>query len=167
MSEPQQNVPVEEKTEDKSGGIEGTFRSIEHTLGRFRTEITRLQAQLKSLEKGVNREVKGLKREAVKGKNRGNRQPSGFAKPSAISNELCDFMEKEHGSLVARTEVTRHIIQYIKENGLNDSRSPTRLGQLLESGDDRAFLTQALELLGRDGDLVRTYSFDPGRFVDR
>ena len=123
MSEPQQNVPVEEKAEDKSAGIEGTFRSIEHTLGRFRTEITRLQAQLKSLEKGVNREVKGLKREAVKGKNRGNRQPSGFAKPSAISNELCDFMEKEHGSLVARTEVTRHIIQYIKENGLNDSRT--------------------------------------------
>ena len=120
MSEQPQNIPVEEKADDKVGG---TFRSIEHTLGRFRTEITRLQAQLKSLEKEVNREVKGLKREAVKGKNRGNRQPSGFAKPSAISDELCDFMEKEHGSLVARTDVTRHIIQYIKEKGLNDSRT--------------------------------------------
>ncbi len=49
----------------------------------------------------------------------------------------------------------------------NDARSPTRLGDLLESGDDRAFRTQALELIGRDGELVRAYRFEPGRFIER
>lgn len=51
--------------------------------------------------------------------------------------------------------------------GASDARSPTRLGDLLESGDDRAFQNQALELLGRTGDLVGDYSFQPDRFVAR
>ena len=51
--------------------------------------------------------------------------------------------------------------------GSGDTRAPTRLGDLLESGDDRAFQNQALELIGRNGQLVRDFAFDPARFVER
>ena len=48
-----------------------------------------------ALEKATRRQVKQLKKEASKSKNRGNRAPSGFAKPSKISKELCTFMGKK------------------------------------------------------------------------
>ena len=62
--------------------------------------------------------MKHMAREAKKNKNKGNRKPSGFAVPTKISNDLCDFMGKPGGSQVARTEVTQYIIQYIKQKDL-------------------------------------------------
>ena len=64
--------------------------------------------------------MKQLEREAQKNKNKGNRKASGFAVPSKISNDLCNFMGKPEGSEMARTEVTKYIIQYIKNNNLPD-----------------------------------------------
>ena len=55
--------------------------------------------------------------------NKGNRKPSGFAKPSKISSELCEFMGKENGAEVARTEVTQFVIAYIKQNKLAESKN--------------------------------------------
>ena len=63
---------------------------------------------------------KQLEREAQKNKNKGNRKASGFAVPSKISNDLCEFMGKPEGTEMARTEVTKYIIQYIKNNNLPD-----------------------------------------------
>ena len=42
----------------------------------------------------------GLQKEITKGKNKnkGNRKPSGFAKPSKVTNELCEFMNKKEGT---------------------------------------------------------------------
>ena len=40
------------------------------------------------------------------------------AKSSKISEGLCVFMNVPVGSEIARTEVTKYIIQYIKEKGL-------------------------------------------------
>ena len=53
-----------------------------------------------------------------KSKNKGNRKPSGFAVPTKISPKLCDFMGVEEGTKLARTEVTKYISKYIKENKL-------------------------------------------------
>ena len=61
-----------------------------------------------------------LHKKAKKNKNRGNRKPSGFAVPTQISNELCDFMSRPRGTEVARTEVTQFIIRYIKDNELQN-----------------------------------------------
>lgn len=94
------------------------FGDILSTLSGFRTQITMLQNQIRGLEKSVKRNMKSLQREAKKNRNKGNRKPSGFAVPTNISNELCDFMQRPHGTKVARTEVTQYIIQYIKDNNL-------------------------------------------------
>lgn len=98
--------------------IKEEFTGVLSTLSAFRQQITMLQNQVRGLEKHVNKQVKTLQREAKKSKNKGNRKPSGFAVPSPISEELCDFMGKPSGTKVARTEVTQFIIDYIKEKGL-------------------------------------------------
>lgn len=94
------------------------FTNVLSTLSTFRSQITVLQNQIRSLEKTVKKNMKTLQREAKKNRNKGNRKPSGFAVPTPISNELCDFMKRPRGSKVARTEVTQYIIRYIKENDL-------------------------------------------------
>lgn len=48
------------------------------------------------------------------------RRPSGFAKPTLLSGELCDFLGLPHDSRLARTECTRLLNKYIKDNNLQD-----------------------------------------------
>jgi len=56
-----------------------------------------------------------------KNANRQNKnQPHGFAIPTTVSEELCVFMKKEPGSLIARTEVTKALTTYIKEHSLQN-----------------------------------------------
>lgn len=111
-----------ENTADASTGVNDhigkQFEGIIQTLSTFRCTITALQAQIRGLEKSVRREMKSLQKEAAKNRNKGNRRPSGFAKPSQVSPELCSFMKKEVGTEIARTEVTQYLIQYIKDNSL-------------------------------------------------
>jgi chromatin remodeling complex protein RSC6 len=41
-------------------------------------------------------------------------------KPTKISAELADFLGREHGTLMARTDVTKQITAYIRKNSLQD-----------------------------------------------
>ena len=50
----------------------------------------------------------------------GNRAPSGFVKPTRISDELASFLGKETGTEMARTSVTREINTYIRAHNLQD-----------------------------------------------
>lgn len=98
--------------------IDQEFVAVLGALTAFRSRVTVLQNQVRTLEKSVARRIRLLRREAKKNKNKGNRKPSGFAVPTKITDELCDFMNKPRGTEVARTEVTQYIIQYIKDNDL-------------------------------------------------
>lgn len=103
-------------TLDNSVSIQ--FDGIITSLSTFRTQITALQHQLRVLEKSVTKEFKQIEKNTNKKKSKGNRKPSGFAKPSPISNELCVFMKLPENSEVARTEVTQYIIKYIADHKL-------------------------------------------------
>jgi len=118
------------------------FDGVLSTLSTFRTQITALQQQIRGLEKTVKNERKKLRKEAAKSKHHGNRKPSGFAKPSKISDELCKFMNKDEGTEIARTEVTQFIIKYISENKLQNPENrkiivpDESLGKLLGVNDN-------------------------------
>ncbi len=100
------------------------FDGILTSLTTFKSQITALQQQLRGLEKVVNRELTASRKALEKKRQRkANRKPSGFAKPSPISNELSAFMSKESGVEVARTEVTKFIIDYIKTNDLQNPQN--------------------------------------------
>ena len=98
------------------------FENVVNQLGLMKNQITGIQQNIKQLEKNVKKQMKGLKKNfEKKTKNKGNRQPSGFAKPSKVTKELCDFMNKKEGTEIARTEVTRALVAYIKENKLENA----------------------------------------------
>ena len=103
------------------------FGNIIDNLSTFKTQITGLQNQLKLLEKNVKKQMKGLKKEVIKNKNKGNRKPSGFAKPTKVTKELCEFMNKKEGTEIARTEVTRALIAYIKEHKLENKENSKKI----------------------------------------
>jgi len=48
------------------------------------------------------------------------KRPRGFACPTRVSDALCDFMGKLHGSKISRTETSTFLSKYIEENGLQD-----------------------------------------------
>lgn len=96
------------------------FEGLFDTISTFRTQLTMLQNQVKTIERSSKKYIKQLERELSKRKSKGNRKPSGFAKPTKISEKLCEFMNKPMGTELARTEVTQHLIAYIKKNKLQN-----------------------------------------------
>lgn len=103
--------------------IHNEFSSIVNTISLLKTNMTELQNNIRNLEKKANKKFKKYIRESRKIKNRGNKEPSGFAKPTKISHELCDFLNKPSGTEMARTEVTQHLIKYIKDNNLQNQEN--------------------------------------------
>jgi len=97
------------------------FDNIINSLTGFKSQVNYIQQQVRLLEKNIKKQMKGLKKEVTKNKNKGNRSPSGFAKPSKVTKELCAFMNKAEGSEIARTDVTKALVSYIKENKLENS----------------------------------------------
>jgi upstream activation factor subunit UAF30 len=83
--------------------------------------ISSLKTEYRNLEKKWTREVKTAQKQSSKRKRKtGNRAPSGFVKPTKISDELASFLGKEKGTEMARTDVTREINTYIRAHKLQD-----------------------------------------------
>ena len=83
--------------------------------------ITSLKTDFKIIEKMYIRELKASQKLNTKRKRKpGNRAPSGFVKPTRISDELAKFLDKPIGSEMARTDVTKEINAYIRANKLQD-----------------------------------------------
>jgi len=90
---------------------------LQQLVGVFST----VKNDFKTLEKAVSRELKAAqKASSKKRRTNGNRQPSGFVKPTLISNELAEFLGKTVGTEMARTVVSKEINQYIRANNLQD-----------------------------------------------
>tara|TARA_B100000902_G_scaffold334866_1_gene334248 strand:- start:1240 stop:1719 length:480 start_codon:yes stop_codon:yes gene_type:complete len=100
--------------------LQESFDDILSTLAGFRSKITEVQNKVRDLERNVTKDMKQMDKKINKNKFKGNKNPSGFAKPSKISEPLCKFMELPNGSEVARTEVTQYLINYIEKENLQN-----------------------------------------------
>ena len=102
--------------------IEDQFKDIITRLQQFRALSQTLMADVRKLQKNVNRQVRESTRKNKRRRTAGDskRPPSGFAKPTLISDSLCQFLGQPSGTLMARTEVTKHLTKYIKEHELQD-----------------------------------------------
>ena len=100
--------------------IQSKFDGIFSTLSTFKTQISSLQQQVKTLEKDVTKELNAANKVIEKANNKPKRKPSGFALKVNISDELKEFMGEGPDFKVARTEVTKYLINYIKENNLQN-----------------------------------------------
>jgi chromatin remodeling complex protein RSC6 len=90
--------------------------------------ISSLKVEYRTLEKKWTRELKVAQKQSSKRKRKaGNRAPSGFVKPTRISDELAKFLEKPSGCEMARTEVTRDINKYIRTHNLQDKENGRKI----------------------------------------
>ena len=101
--------------------LSSEFTNILSVIGTLTSQLSALKTQVRALEKKAVRELKAAnKANKKRSKSKGNRQPSGFVKPTPISGELAKFLGKSAGTEMARTEVTKEINAYIRSNSLQD-----------------------------------------------
>ena len=102
------------------------FPQFTKILGELETLKANLQKSIvavRSLQKDVTREIRKHDNRRKKEASKKKRAPSGFAKPTIISEALCSFLGKPQGTEMARTEVTKHLTTYIKEHNLQDPQN--------------------------------------------
>jgi len=130
-------APVETpKPVEVEAPVEETPESTVFTkLTDFNAKMTQLanlfsslKTDFKTLEKTVSRELKNAaKKSGKRRKVSTNRAPSGFVKPTRISDELAQFLGKAIGSEMARTEVSKEINTYIRSKQLQDKENGRRI----------------------------------------
>ena len=136
--------PVVEATEpqaDPSASMALKLSEFSAKLQQMVGLFSAVKNDFKTLEKSVTRELKtAMKASAKKRRNTGNRKPSGFIKPTRISDELAGFLGKDIGTEMARTEVSKEINLYIHAHKLQDKdngriiHADTKLSKLLKLG---------------------------------
>lgn len=113
-------APAENQVETLFAKVIADFNDIQSNLKTF-------QSNLRVLQKEVLREQKETKKLLEKSQKKKRtvdpskpRTHSGIAKPSAISDELCDFLGQPHGTQMSRIDVIRSVNKYIRENKLQN-----------------------------------------------
>jgi len=108
--------------------ISSQFSSISAKLQQVVAFAAALRSELRALERHAVKEIRTAQKASAKKRRKvGNRAPSGFVKPTPISKELAEFLGKTDGSEMARTEVTREINAYIRNNSLQDKENGRRI----------------------------------------
>ena len=121
-------TPVEtSETPNEHDEFFAQFTSYLAKLQEVSSLMQTLRADFKQLEKSAHKEYKTLTKLQKKKKKTTNRKPSGFVKPTLISKELANFLGQKHGTEMARTEVTREINKYIRENKLQDKENGRKI----------------------------------------
>jgi len=108
--------------------ISSQFASISSKLQQVVAFAASLRSELRALERHAVKELRTAQKASAKKRRKvGNRAPSGFVKPTLISKELAEFLGKTDGAEMARTEVTREINAYIRNNNLQDKENGRRI----------------------------------------
>ena len=135
VQEPVVQEPVKEPVDIVSEEVSITpymddFTSLVSDLDLALNTIRSLKTRVQKLEKQVHRDhksnlkkMKGRKRRVVDP----NAQPSGFAKPGPVSDELRAFLELGKDDLIARTAVTKGINAYCKKHVLQDQADKRKI----------------------------------------
>jgi len=140
VAAPATNEVVEASAEESIGEQFSQFMSkLQQVAGQF----SALRKEFALLEKKCTRELRVAKKLSSKRKKGGNRAPSGFVKPTLITDELATFLGKPSGAEMARTEVTKEINAYMRANNLQDKDNGRKI-------NPDAALAKLLKISGGD-----------------
>jgi hypothetical protein len=122
-----QNVevaPVASGDDDLSAAFADAFEKLQKVTAM----LSALRSDFRQLERRTARELKVANKSSAKRRRKNtNRSPSGFVKPTLISDELASFLGKQPGTEMARTEVTREINTYIRNHNLQDKTNGRKI----------------------------------------
>ena len=151
-AEVEQKVPdvLGSESPDVGSTYSADFEELHKMADTFLNMARSFKVKVRDLEKNVTREHKALDK-----KSRGKRrrapnpdgQPSGFAKPGQVSDELRKFLDLGKDELIARTEVTKAINKYCKAHDLQNKEdkrqimadAPLRKLLKMKKSDDLTF----------------------------
>lgn len=123
-------APTQAAVFNLNESIEALIKTRIEDIAKFKAEVgvlKKLQKENEKFTKDLHREFdqkfKDLTKKQKKQKKPVNpdKKPSGFASPVVVSDELYTFLKQfgvEHGTPIARTEVTKFITSYIKAHEL-------------------------------------------------
>jgi hypothetical protein len=119
------STPVVEGEAAAVAEVEGSvsaalYVSVLSKLQGAQSLITSIRSEVNELKRQHARELRVANKANKRRKTNANRAPSGFVKPTLISNELAAFLGRPEGSVLARTEVTREVNAYIRTQKLQD-----------------------------------------------
>jgi len=111
------STPVAELDGSVSAAL---YSSVLTKLQSAQAVLASIRSEVNELKRQHARELRAANKANKRRKTNANRAPSGFVKPTLISNELAAFLGRPEGSVLARTEVTREVNSYIRNQKLQD-----------------------------------------------
>lgn len=122
------NEPVVEETplvevDSMKIRFERLIKAKQDLILELKREMQELKRMQRDHENELKEASKRSKKKKVPSEDSTPRKPSGFAAPVVVSDELYTFLERygvKRGDLVARTDVTKYITSYIKDNDLQN-----------------------------------------------
>lgn len=126
---PAPEAPAPEAPVQTDAVVNERFEAINLKVADLANTLKDLQSYLKAVQKELVKLAKTTcKRSRARNVNpNAKKTPSGFAKPTKLSDALCDFLDVAKGTELARTDVTRRLNLYIKENNLQDSADKRKI----------------------------------------
>lgn len=113
-------VPATPAAEVDGSVSTALYASVLTKLQSAQAVLASIRSEVNELKRQHARELRAANKANKRRKTNANRAPSGFVKPTLISNELAAFLGKPEGSVLARTEVTREVNAYIRTQKLQD-----------------------------------------------
>lgn len=121
-------VSSSDVVETVDNGLVAAFSDAFAKLQQVTTLLSSLKTEFRQLERRATRELKVANKASSRRRRKtGNRSPSGFVKPTLISDELASFLGRPAGAEMARTEVTREINAYIRKHNLQDKSNGRKI----------------------------------------
>jgi chromatin remodeling complex protein RSC6 len=108
------------------------LEKLDELIIQFESDMNLMKSRydaMKCRQKQMKKLVQKMQNKATKTQNKpkANRKPCGFARPSLVSDDMCNFLKINHGSHVSRTEVTKSLIQYIKLHNLQNESNKRQI----------------------------------------
>lgn len=149
-------------TDAEVNAFSASLDDIQNQIETFVKDMKSMSNELKNSKKRYLKIVKTLSKTKKRKTSSANqddankKEPSGFISPIEISDELADFMNVQHKTMIPRTVVTKHIIAFIKENQL-ESKANGRNFDLTDPSNPNAVALKKLFNIER-GDEVTYFN---------
>lgn len=140
----EESAAVEEAAVDKStpaGALLAEIAEFNKNFQAWSNFGNALKANIKNITK-ISSKVSKNADKSTKRKKNAKSKPSGFEKPTPISDELAVFFGKDLGTMMARTDVSSQIHDYVMKHNLQNADNrriihpDAKLKQLLNVNND-------------------------------